>query len=119
MIGWVGGDFMPGHRLLLQLTPKRDRDRQFVNSITLWINEASWMPMRQEIEEVTTRQTLTIDYEGAARNLNLNPDFFKSSWPRGTPIRGRPRSTTADARTWTATPPTSSSPSSPADSHWP
>ena len=85
LVTMLGEDNIRGERaLMLQLTPKRDRDRQIVSSITLWINEASWMPMRQVIEEVATRQTLTIDYEGAARNLNLNPDFFKSSWPRGT-----------------------------------
>jgi len=85
LVTMLGEDNIRGERaLMLQLTPKRDRDRQFVSSITLWINEASWMPMRQVIEEVATRQTLTIDYEGAARNLSLNPDFFKSSWPRGT-----------------------------------
>ena len=85
LVTMLGEDNIRGERtLMLQLTPKRDRDRQFVNSITLWINQASWMPMRQVIEEVATGQTLTVEYEGTARNLNLNPDFFKSSWPRGT-----------------------------------
>jgi outer membrane lipoprotein-sorting protein len=85
LVTMLGEDNIRGERtLMLQLTPKRDRDRQFVSSITLWINQASWMPMRQVIEEVATQQTLNIDYEGAARNLSLNPDFFKANWPRGT-----------------------------------
>jgi hypothetical protein len=26
----------------------------------------------------------TVDYTAVARNLRLNPDLFKDSWPRGT-----------------------------------
>lgn len=85
LVTMLGEDNIRGERtLMLQLTPKRDAERQVVSSVKLWINEASWMPMRQVIEEVANQETLTIDYEGAARNLNLNPDFFKSNWPRGT-----------------------------------
>ncbi len=70
--------------LVLELTPKSDRERQIVSTVKLWINEASWMPMRQIIEHVADRETLTIEYSGMARNLNLNPDIFKAKWPRGT-----------------------------------
>jgi outer membrane lipoprotein-sorting protein len=85
LVTMLGEDSIRGERaLLLQLTPKRDKDRQFISNITLWINQASWMPMRQVIENVTTSQTLTVDYEGAARNLNLNPKLFEAQWPRGT-----------------------------------
>jgi len=42
------------------------------------------MPLRQVIEHVTTNEQLTIDYLGMARNLNLNPELFKSKWPKGT-----------------------------------
>jgi len=70
--------------LLLELTPKSDSERQIVAKITLWIDEASWMPLRQVIEHVTTNEQLTIDYLGMARNLNLNPELFKSKWPKGT-----------------------------------
>lgn len=85
LVTMLGEDNIRGERtLMLQLTPKSDRDRQIVSSITLWINQASWMPMRQVIEEVAAGRTLAIEYEGTARNLNLNPDFFKANWPRGT-----------------------------------
>ena len=47
LVTMLGEDSIRGERtLILQLTPKRDRDRQFVSNITLWINQASWMPMR-------------------------------------------------------------------------
>ncbi len=85
LVTMLGEDSIRGERvLLLELTPKRDSERQVVSRVTLWINQASWMPMRQTIEEVQNGETLTIDYQGAARNLNLNPDFFRSDWPRGT-----------------------------------
>jgi outer membrane lipoprotein-sorting protein len=85
LVTMLGEDSIRGERaLLLKLTPKQDRERQVIGSVTLWINEASWMPMRQVIDEVTNGETLTVDYQGAARNLNLNPDLFKANWPRGT-----------------------------------
>ena len=85
LVTMLGEDSIRGERvLLLELTPKRDNERQIVSRVTLWINQASWMPMRQTIEEVENSETLTIDYQGTARNLNLNPAFFKADWPRGT-----------------------------------
>ncbi|MGE0625563.1 MAG: outer membrane lipoprotein carrier protein LolA [Pseudomonadales bacterium] len=85
LVTMLGEDKVGDRRaLLLELTPKRDSERQIVAKITLWIDEASWMPLRQVIEHVTTSEQLTIDYVGMARNLNLNPDLFKSKWPKGT-----------------------------------
>lgn len=85
LVTMLGEDHIRGERTLqLQLTPKKDSQRQVVGSVTIWINEASWMPMRQVIEEVSNGEVLTVDYQGAARNLNLNPGLFRSNWPRGT-----------------------------------
>lgn len=85
LVTMLGEDNIRGERtLMLELTPKKDATRQVVSKVTLWINESSWMPMRQVIEEVANKETLTIEYQGSARNLNLNPDFFKAKWPRGT-----------------------------------
>jgi outer membrane lipoprotein-sorting protein len=85
LVTMLGEDSIRGERvLILELTPKSDRERQIVGSVALWINESSWMPMRQVIKEVANNETLTIDYQGAARNLNLNPELFKANWPRGT-----------------------------------
>jgi len=85
LVTMLGEDKVGDRRaLLLELTPKRDSERQIVAKITLWIDEASWMPLRQVIEHVTTNEQLTIDYLGMARNLNLNPELFKSKWPKGT-----------------------------------
>jgi outer membrane lipoprotein-sorting protein len=85
LVTMLGEDAIRGERVLvLELTPKKDKVRQVVSKVTLWINESSWMPMRQVIEHVSTNEVLTVDYQGAARNLQLNPQLFKADWPRGT-----------------------------------
>lgn len=85
LVTMLGEDEIRGNRvMLLELTPKSDKERQIVGKVTLWIDEASWMPVRQVIEHVSTGEQLTIDYQGMARNLNLNPELFKANWPRGT-----------------------------------
>jgi outer membrane lipoprotein-sorting protein len=70
--------------LVLELTPKRDTERATVGKIRLWIDQGSWMPRRQEFSSTSDRSTTTVDYTNMARNLRLNPDLFKDSWPRGT-----------------------------------
>ncbi|MFK8041829.1 LolA family protein [Congregibacter sp.] len=70
--------------LVLELTPKRDKDRAIAGKIRLWIDQASWMPRRQEFGSTATRVTTTVDYTDMARNLELNPDLFKAKWPKGT-----------------------------------
>jgi outer membrane lipoprotein-sorting protein len=85
LVTMIGEDRIRGERVLgLELTPKKDSVRQIVSKVNLWINQASWMPMRQVIEHVSENESLTVDYQGAARNLQLNPELFKSKWPRGT-----------------------------------
>jgi outer membrane lipoprotein-sorting protein len=70
--------------LLLELTPERDRDRAVVGKIRLWIDQASWMPRRQEFSVTGDRTVVTLDYTDVARNLKLNPELFSHRWPRGT-----------------------------------
>jgi outer membrane lipoprotein-sorting protein len=69
--------------LLLELTPERDAERETIAKIRLWIDQGSWMPRRQEFS-AADRTVTTVDYTAVARNLRLNPDLFKDSWPRGT-----------------------------------
>lgn len=70
--------------LVLELTPERDSERAIVGKITLWIDQASWMPRRQKFSSTANRTTTTLDYTDMARNLRLNPDLFRDNWPRGT-----------------------------------
>lgn len=85
LVTFVGEDRIDGRRVLgLELTPKNDDMRAAVSRIQLWVDEASWLPARQVITHGSGQETLTINYSGTARNLNLNPDLFRDNWPRGT-----------------------------------
>ena len=70
--------------LTLELTPKRDETRAIVAKIAIAFDQASWLPARQIISHTSGTQTLTVNYTGTARNLNLNPDLFRDKWPKGT-----------------------------------
>jgi outer membrane lipoprotein-sorting protein len=85
LVTLLGEDFVNSRRLVgLELTPKKERAREVVARLQLWIDQASWMPVKQVIVHVASGDTLTITYYGMARNLKLNPDLFKDKWPKGT-----------------------------------
>ena len=85
LVTLLGEDFVNGRRIVgLELTPKEDRAREVVTRLQLWIDQASWMPVKQVIVHVASGETLTVTYFGMARNLKLNPDLFKGNWPKGT-----------------------------------
>ena len=71
--------------LQMELTPKKDDARAKIRNVQLWIDQASWLPKRQEIN-ATNGASKTITYEGMARNLNLRPELFSDNWPRGTDV---------------------------------
>jgi outer membrane lipoprotein-sorting protein len=68
----------------IEMTPKKEKIRETVGKVRLWIDQASWMPSRQEITDTHAGNTLVVTYTHMARNLKLNPDLFKAKWPRGT-----------------------------------
>jgi len=85
LVTLLGEDSVNGRRLVgLELTPKKERAREVVARLQLWIDQASWMPVKQVIVHVASGETLTVTYYGMARNLKLNPDLFKAKWPKGT-----------------------------------
>ena len=85
LVTLLGEDFVNGRRIVgLELTPKKERAREVVARLQLWIDQASWMPVKQVIVHVASGDTLTVTYYGMARNLKLNPDLFKAKWPKGT-----------------------------------
>ena len=85
LVTFLGEDEIMDRRVLgLELTPKSDSDRESVSSIQLWIDQASWLPVRQIIEHTPSGQSVTTTYTGTARNLKLNPKLFDDDWPKGT-----------------------------------
>lgn len=81
----LGEEEIDSHRtIVLELTPQRDAVRQTVRLVRLYIDQASWMPVRQVIKSTQNGTTLTMTYTGMARNLDLNTELFQDKWPRGT-----------------------------------
>ena len=58
--------------------------RETVRLVRLWIDQASWMPVRQEFSRTNDGSKVTNTFTGMARNLQLRPDLFQDDWPRGT-----------------------------------
>lgn len=85
LVTFIGEDSIGDRRVLgLELTPKRDKVREVVSRIQIWVDESSWLPARQIISRSSGGEVLTITYRGTARNLDLNPELFDDKWPRGT-----------------------------------
>jgi len=70
--------------LVMELTPESNNVRETVRLVRLYIDQASWMPVRQVFKSTGDGTTLTITYTGMARNLDLKPELFRDRWPRGT-----------------------------------
>jgi len=70
--------------LVMELTPESNSVRETVRLVRLYIDQASWMPVRQVFKSTGDGTTLTITYTGMARNLDLKPELFRDKWPRGT-----------------------------------
>lgn len=70
--------------LVMELTPQQDKVRETVRLVRLYIDQASWMPVRQVFKATKDGVTETTTYTGMARNLKLKPELFQARWPRGT-----------------------------------
>ncbi|MGH9773998.1 MAG: LolA family protein [Candidatus Acidiferrales bacterium] len=68
----------------LELTPKSLEVRNYYSKVQLWIDEASWLPLQQEIFETGTQDYSIIHYTNLIRNPNIRETHFKPDWPKGT-----------------------------------
>lgn len=85
LVTFVGEDSIGDRRVLgLELTPKKDKVREVVSKIQIWVDESSWLPARQIISQASGGEVLAITYRGTARNLDLNRELFDAKWPKGT-----------------------------------
>lgn len=85
LVTFIGEQTIGDRRTLgLELTPKEDNMRAIVSKIQIWVDESSWLPARQIITQTATGNTLTVNYHGMARNLDLNQKLFDDNWPKGT-----------------------------------
>jgi outer membrane lipoprotein-sorting protein len=77
-------DIGDSRTVVMELTPESEAVRQTVRLVRLYIDQASWMPVRQVFKATSDGATVTITYTGMARNLDLKPELFRDKWPRGT-----------------------------------
>ncbi len=70
--------------LLLEMTPRADEVRHKISRIRIWIDEGSWLPVRQKIFHTVADTYLDVTYSGFATNVSLDADLFKDDWPKGT-----------------------------------
>jgi len=85
LITIIGEENIGGSRtVVMELTPERDNVRETVRLVRLYIDQASWMPVRQVFKSTKDGTTLTMTYTGMARNLELKSELFRDKWPRGT-----------------------------------
>lgn len=85
LVTLLGDDAIGDRRVIaLELTPKDDAVRQNVRKIELWIDQASWLPVKQVIDHTTSGETLTVNYTKTSRNLKLSNKLFDADWPKGT-----------------------------------
>ncbi|HEV8383948.1 MAG TPA: outer membrane lipoprotein carrier protein LolA [Candidatus Acidoferrales bacterium] len=67
---------------LLDLTPKSDKVREQFSKIELWIDEATWLPVRQKFLETGSGDYLEIHYTNLMRNPKIPDSRFKKIWPK-------------------------------------
>jgi outer membrane lipoprotein-sorting protein len=68
---------------LLDLTPKSDKVREQFSKIQLWIDQATWLPVRQKFLETGSGDYLEINYTNIMRNPRIPDSRFKRLWPKG------------------------------------
>jgi outer membrane lipoprotein-sorting protein len=68
---------------LLDLTPKSDKVREQFSKIQLWIDQATWLPVRQKFLETGSGDYLEINYTNIMRNPRIPDSRFKKLWPKG------------------------------------
>ena len=68
---------------LLDLTPKSNKVREQFSKIQLWIDQATWLPVRQKFVETGSGDYLEINYTNIMRNPRIPDSRFKKLWPKG------------------------------------
>jgi outer membrane lipoprotein-sorting protein len=85
IVGLLGEEVVDDEKTLhLELTPKSDEVRAKVSKIQLWIEERSWLPIRQTVFHTDANHSVSARYLRASRNVPVDDSVFKPKWPKGT-----------------------------------
>lgn len=68
----------------LELIPKSPTALAHFTKIEIWLDEASWLPVQQQIFETGSGDYSIIRYSKVVRNPEIPDSEFKPHWPKGT-----------------------------------
>jgi outer membrane lipoprotein-sorting protein len=68
----------------LELIPRSQAALAHFTKIQIWLDEASWLPVQQQIFETGSGDYSIIRYSKVVRNPQIPDSQFKAHWPKGT-----------------------------------
>jgi outer membrane lipoprotein-sorting protein len=68
----------------LELAPKSEQVRKQFSKIQLWVDENSWLTVKQKFFESGSDDYFEVNYSNMERNPKINDSHFKPDWPEGT-----------------------------------
>lgn len=68
----------------LELIPKSKAALAHFTKIQIWLDQASWLPVQQQIFETGSGDYSIIHYSKVVRNPQIPDSEFKAHWPKGT-----------------------------------
>lgn len=84
LITLQGEETLNGQKVVrLELTSRSDDVRKQISKIDLWLNEANWLPARQQFYETGSGDYSIIQYLNVARNVPIPDARFRPAWPKG------------------------------------
>lgn len=87
----TGEEEFDGHKaVLLELTPKSEKERNQISRIQMWVDEASWIPVQQKFFETGSGDYFLSHYTHVMKNLKIPDARFKPDWPKGVKVE-KPR----------------------------
>lgn len=75
----------------LELIPKSAQVLNQISKVDLWLDDATWLPVKQEVYESGSGDYSIIQYSEVARNADIPESKFKPHWPKGT-VKVKPQS---------------------------
>lgn len=86
-VSFSGEEDLDGQKMaIIELVPHSGDVRKQITKITMWVDEASWMPVQQKFFEAGTADYFMSRYRNVMKNLKIGDGKFKADWPKGTKV---------------------------------
>jgi outer membrane lipoprotein-sorting protein len=91
LVTLMGEEEFDSHKtVVLELTPKSERERNQISRIQMWVDEASWIPVQQKFFETGSGDYFLSHYTRVMKNLKIPDVKFKPNWPKSVKVE-KPR----------------------------